>query len=444
MIPSPKPDREKPALPRLRARRSPAAIACTAAVLCAALFGIQHAFRRWTVERWLSEPAPETLSRAVRWTPGNSLAWRRLGLWEARQGRRETAIAHFRKALSLRAYDSRTWIALALQVELAGETQEAERYLRRALSVDTGYEPRWALANFYLRRGRSEEFWEWIRKTIEIRPRGVRPAIELCWRAVNDAEVILENAIPDDPFANRRYFAFLIDTNRTEAAKSVWPRLRRHLEEQDLRNAKIYISRLLENEDVDEALQAWNDLCARGLFPYPPISFEQGPLLTNGDWRARPAGFGFDWQMRDSEGIRQTIELNENSPGSLTVYLRGTQAESAALLHQLVPVRPGREYRFEFRYMTEDLPQESGIGWVIQDPYRRKTILAGEQLKANPAWGPASLNFRVPEDTKLIQLALTYRRAPGTTREKGIFRVTEMSLVPVSGESAAAGPGGRP
>src|SRR5690242_6223918 len=57
-------------------------------------------------------------------------------------------------------------IRLGLAAEGRGDVVLAERTLLDAFAVDHQFETRWTLANFYLRQGRANDFWTWIRSAL--------------------------------------------------------------------------------------------------------------------------------------------------------------------------------------------------------------------------------------------------------------------------------------
>jgi len=63
---------------------------------------------------------------------------------------------------------------------MEGRLQEAERCLLEAARRSRKYEPRWALTNFYFRRGRAEEFRRWAGEAVKISYGDLTPLFDLC------------------------------------------------------------------------------------------------------------------------------------------------------------------------------------------------------------------------------------------------------------------------
>ena len=386
--------------------------------------------RRAVAESWIADPSLESLERAVRLTPGNGAGWVRLGSTLASRGDDPVrALDAIRKGVDLGPYNPEAWIALALQTEWQGDPGRAEPYLKKAFEVDNSFDSRWSLANFYLRQGQTEEFWYWIRETIAFAPRGFYPGVELCWRAFDDHAAILDNAIADDPELNRRYFSYLMASNRVEAASAVWERFKDEIRGTDRANALWLLAAWQRQGRVADALDIWNRLSKLGLIPYSPLSPETGAVLTNADLQQVPSGEGFDWRLFPSDEIRSDVEPINDQQSALVFHFSGMQGQSSVLLQQLVPVKPGASYRFDFRYATDGLAENTGVRWTAYSGFDEKApVLAHtESLPASPDTQVISLDMPATEGS-LIRLVLEYERFPGTTRKRGRFLISHFAF----------------
>jgi tetratricopeptide (TPR) repeat protein len=406
------------------------------AVIC--VFCIQGSVRRSLAERWIADPKLENLKLAVQLTPSNGEGWIRLGqALKGLGGDPHRAMEAIRRGVDLAPYNPEAWIAFGLQTERQGETQLAERHFKKAFEVDHGFEARWSLANFYLRQGRTEEFWHWIRETIAFSPRAFYPGVELCWRASDDHAVILENAIADRPDLNRRYFSYLLDSGRIEAASGIWGRVKDNLIAADRVSALALLAAWQRQGRVSDALDIWNRLAGAGIIPYQPLSIEAGVVLTNADLGQAPSGQGFDWELFPSEDIRPEIRALGDERNSLIFHFSGMQGQSSPLLQQLVPVQAGVTYRFDFRYSTHDLARNTGVRWTVYAGSResRRELARSESLPSNSDTQLVSFDVTAPEKG-LIGLVLEYERFPGTTRKSGRFRTSHFAFYPLEQESA--------
>jgi tetratricopeptide (TPR) repeat protein len=431
-----RPARLKPASPSRRMRNRPHDFLAMAVIAVICLFCMQASWRRSLAEHWIADPKPEGLELAVQLTPGNGEGWIRLG--QALTGRGDDpqrAMDAIRRGVELGPYNPEAWIALGLETEAQGNPELAEQHFKKAFEVDHGFEARWSLANFYLRQGRTEEFWRWIRETIAFSPRGFYPGVELCWRASDDHAAILENAIADDPDLNRRYFAYLRASGRAEAAAAVWERVKDNLIEADRVDALWLLAAWLRQGRRSDALDIWNRLIRAAILPYELLSPETGVVLTNADLRQPPTGEGFDWQLFPSDDIRPQIEpLGDER--SVVFHFSGMQDQSSPLLRQFVPLQPGAKYRFDFRYSADELASNTGVRWTAYAGIAENTeVLARtESLAASPDMRLMSFDVTSPKEG-LISLVLEYERFPGTTRKSGRFRASHFAFYPLDREA---------
>lgn len=425
-----------PPRPKPAPRPSPYAVnaktsAFAALVLLVCLFGLGQLLRRATAENWAARGDRESVERATAWTSGNSAAWLKLASLQSHEGEDAEAIESLRRAAAALPFDPAPRREFALALEQAGKIEEASVQLREAAGLDRSFVSRWTLANFYLRTGQTEEFWPWIRQAIEFDPARLPLAMDLCWRAFGapDGERILELAIPDTPDANRAYFAYLLDSERVEPMRNMWPRVEPDLTAADVPNVALYLDRLLLADYVEDAVEAWNRLSERDFVPLEPLSIEEGPYLTNGDFVERVSGLGFDWKIPRAEGVGRRQVPGDNGEYFLEVVLSGGQAEYTPVIIQMLPIGPGRRYALIYEYLTQQLPAETGIGWVVRDGRTEQPVATPPPLEnAEDFWYETSFSFDAPADARLLQLELKYERVPGTARERGRFLMRNVRL----------------
>ena len=96
----------------------------------------------------------ESLRKAVSLAPDEPRYYKRLAQLDP-----DHSTELLRTAIRLNPYDAAGTTDLALQLEAAGDYNEAEKLLLHAFEIDRTYLPRWSLANFYLRRQNMPVFW---------------------------------------------------------------------------------------------------------------------------------------------------------------------------------------------------------------------------------------------------------------------------------------------
>lgn len=433
------PDRSKPTAHSLRLKNSPAAYLAAAGILAFCVYGIAEASRRLAAEAWIANPGGDSLDRAVALTPGNGLAWLRLGQRNSRLGNDSAeAIGQLKKAVELESYSSEARIALAFELERSGQFDTSEQELLRAVEIDRTHRPAIALANFYARRGDSGKFWQWIQQAASFSPAGLDQAIELCLRAADEPLLILERGLPDTRQANRRFLELLLAQDRLDAAGAAWDRLQRDLQPGDGPLGSDYVDKLLRRGDITRAVEVWNRMCSARLISYEPVFEAGGSVLTNPEFEHEPTGIGFDWQVSRPEGIYWKLERQAGGSSALAIDFGGNQAESVTLLAQIVPLAPETVYEAAFRYRTAGLPDQTGV-WVGIEDFERGTLLARSgHLRSSEALDRQTIRLRTTSDTDAGRLVVRYERVPGTPRQKGTIWLTGFEMRPAGQPSEQA------
>lgn len=297
----------------------------------------------------------------------------------------QAGVGNWSRAVELNDYYSRGWIELGLRAESALDFALAERHLLKAASVDRLFEPRWALANYYLRRSNTAEFWKWARLAAE-RSYGDRTGLfRLSLRVTPNPEEIVSKIFPSDMTLRREFVTFLAAEGQLDAAA----RLAQPL--------------------AAGANQEWvADLCDRlleaGLGEQAHNLAGSPLLLTNGELRAAPRNKAFDWRLHWRAGIHTSW-----SPGEIRIELSGKQPEAVDLISQYVWVEEPGAYRFRYRYRTEGLARESGVRWTLE----------GAPYLSSAEWRTETVEFPVRKPKQLVRLELQYKRAAGTVRQEG-------------------------
>lgn len=328
-------------------------------------------------------------------------------------------------AVALHPYYAQGWIELGLAAELAGDTARAEHLLLEAARVDKTYEPRWTLANFYFRRGDRQGLWRWAKKALEIAYQDQTSLFLLCWRMSSDPAEILSGAIPNQPRSLAQYLSFLIQRENLDAAEAVGDLLAPQAGEAETPLLLFYCDRLLQKGRDRPALRFWNTLCLRHRIVRQPLQPGSGVSLTNGDFSAVPLETAFDWRLPRAEGIAFVVPAGP--AGGLRASFSGRQPEASRVLEQVLPLLPSRRYRLRFSYRTEGIAAGSGLRWEV-------ARLTGGEWSAGSAdlygenWKQEEFDFTTPPDMGLGRLALSYRRALGTTRIEGSVWLRQVSL----------------
>lgn len=363
----------------------------------------------------------ETVARAVRLSPGD--ADFRLKLAAAQQAAGADPTAALAAAAALDPGNADAWARLGVAAEMRGDLPAAQSRLLEAARASRQFAPRWALANYYVRRGDPAHFWPWARESLLLGYGDLNPIFRLCWNMSQDAGLIFARAIPLRREVLDDYVWFLMQTGRLAASQPPAAKLAALAVIEDRSILIPWCDRQLEAGQVPPALEIWNTLCVRQVLPYTPLDPDRAPL-TDGGFAAASVNGGFAWRLTPAPGV--TMGRNP-SPRYLWIAFSGDQPETCMPLVQFVPVTPGASYRFNFDYHTSEIPRASGLRWSVFDPRTGMDLATASPWLSNPDWTPAELRFTAPA-AGLVRLALTCQRLPGTTRVEGSVELRHLSL----------------
>jgi hypothetical protein len=432
------PPRPKPAAPQRRAEKPVIGAVLIFALALLAAFSLQSALRRALSAYWGSWAGSAALAEAAALDPLNPVVRRRAAFLDAqRSGDPGEAIPGLSEVVERTPLNLTPRLELAATLQAAGKDDEAEAVLLEAAKLDQGYRPRWSLTNFYLRKGRIDDFWESARQTLLAYPESAPMVLGLCWRAFGDSTLILDKAVPDSPEVYRRYFAYLLQQERLDALDELWPKLAPVMEARDVPMASLFLDRLILAQEVEPAVQVWNHLCRESFLSYIPLNYPDGPYLTNGDFAARVSGVGFDWKIPPAAGVFRVQRPTDFGTRALEVRLSGGQSENALLVSQVVPLPVGR-YLFRYEYATQGLPRLTGLFWVVRDNQTERVLARSPIIDAaEDYWNTLSFLFDAPEDVKFFRLEFRYALAEGTTKHRGRYVMRHAAVSAVENEGAA-------
>jgi hypothetical protein len=369
---------------------------------CITIIGLVAA-GRWSIRLARADAAfrqrtPAAVARAIELAPDDGAYLSALALQAEYSGQDSTPLLEEFARLNPRASAPR--IRLGLAAELRGDPQQAERWLKEAFSVDRQFETRWTLANFYFRQGRSDEFWTWMRSALEMSYGDRVAAFDLCWQNTDDAQEILDRAIPNRREVVASYLAYILNHHRQPAIAGAASKLAKMRVPADLPLLYAATDNLLSAGQAGEAAALWQALGNTRPEGITHPDFED-PGVAHG------SGHGFDWIFSETPGITQ-IALD--TPAGHRINFSGQQPESCELLRQAIGgLRPDASYVLHWEARTQGVASPTGLTWRIAGS-------VGE-IGASEDWSAGQLNFRPDSDHAV--LVLSYRRPQGQVRTEG-------------------------
>lgn len=401
------------------------------AVVCLVFVGLylQLARHAYWASHLAARPDSSNIQKAIQLEPSNAEYRNLFGRSLALSGTSlDDAIANYRIAVRLNPHTARYWLDLAGAYQLAGRTQEQEDSVEHAVEADpTTPHVAWEAANFFLVQGDPEKALPYFRVVLANDPDAVDSALQLCWRATEDANQILAEALPPRPGLYLSFLRLLLYKQQTEAAENVWNRLIGLHQAFSTRLAFPYFRFLIAQQQVAPAQAAWQQLAGldRSLQPYLPSPEN---LIVNGGFEENLLNGGFDWWYQPIPHASLAIDTSEFHSGtrSLSVTFDGLSVPEAGIL-QFVAVKPNTDYDFSGEMRTEDLETASGPRFSIADAYSNFSYVLTDDVMDTTPWRLQQASFHTGPNTGLVLLRIL--RQPPAPLIRGKLWIDDLRLV---------------
>src|SRR6202045_2404452 len=399
--------------------------------VCLVLVGLYlyPALRAYLASHLATTPTLSNLNKAIRLEPSNAEYPEMLGRILALSGENlNDAIANYRTAVHLNPYVAWYWLDLAGAYQMAGRTSEQERSVERAVEADpTTPHVAWEAANFFLVQGEQEKALRHFRVVLANDPEMVDSALQLCWRAMGDANQILDQALPRRPDLYLSFLRLLVSKQEVAAAENVWSHLIGLQQTFPTKLAFPYFRLLIAKQEVTAAQAAWQQLANvnPSLQAYLP---SRENLIVNGGFEENVLDGGFDWWDQSKPHATLAIDTDEFHGGtrSLSVTFDGQNPPEAGIV-QFIPVRPNTQYEFSAECRSEELETASGPRFAITDAYTNAPyVLTDDSLGTNP-WRLQEARFQTGPDTHLLLLKIV--RQPAAPLIRGKLWIDDLRLV---------------
>jgi hypothetical protein len=333
--------------------------------------------------------------------------------------------------------ESRYWIRRAFRAEVEQKYDESERLLMEAYRVDRGFDPRWALMNYYFRRGDLREFWKFATKALEMSYGDLDPIFRLCLNANADPSFTAQ-MLPPRRVVLLSFFSYLVRHNQMESIGSIAAQLASRAETEDVPLLLNYCDRQM-GHDNRSSLTVWNSLCQRHLVGFSELAPDRGSIVTNTDLVAASLRQGFDWKYGSTPEVgNKPLDTGQG----ISFEISGFQPDSATLLEQEIPLAPGKQYILNYEYRLIGEQPDSGLQWVIRragagEAGNDSTIAASSALSGSD-WNTGHMRFSSGQ-FDAGRLILQYRRSPGTVRWKGTVQIRRITSGLASADSGGQG-----
>lgn len=385
--------------------------------LLLAITYIGFAATEYLAAYYSGKPDLESLQRATRLAPGNAEYDYRIGRYFSLVTLSPAAAARsYRSAVALDPYRARYWFGLATAYQVLGETENQMHALERAIQSDPKTpDVAWQAANLYLVQGETAKAMKEFSVVLENDPSLAFPALQLCWHANPDVDVLLRDVVPPVASVYSTFLDFLISRKQSAAAARVWAQMVQLHKPVEAQHVFEYIRYLIAEREVAQAGQVWQQAAAIcDLSNYQPSSAN---LAVNGDFSLPLLNAGFDWRHEKLAGVSFALDPTESHLGtrSLLISFSGMAIDDVGL-RQLVPVNSNTRYEFSAYFKAPHMEGAGGARFAVQDFYTGTTFFLSDDLKNAEVWKQVNGTFTSGPDTKLLVICVQHVPAESPIR----------------------------
>jgi tetratricopeptide (TPR) repeat protein len=316
-------------------------------------------------------------------------------------------VDEYQKAASLSPNDYRFWMDLGPALEQLGESERAEKALRRAVALAPSYAyPHWYLGNFLLRAGSYEEAFDQLRRASDASPELRSQLFNLAWEVYKEDFTSLKVAVGTSPSARAEFVQYLLSRQRIEDGILLWKTLSDTEKRANLAAGESIITTLIGAKRYHQAAEISNDLV-----PTPAHRALVDQILNGGfeeNLVPQPATV-FGWQVKSLSQVQIAIDPNRGHSGSrsLRIVFQVRLRIDSLNLAQLVLVEPEKKYEVECYVRTENL--QSGVTPFVEIV----DAMDGSVLAASPAtangnrdWQPLAMSFKSGPKTEAVTIRI--------------------------------------
>jgi tetratricopeptide (TPR) repeat protein len=359
----------------------------------------------WYLGDTIAEFAPdaerggrEVARLAVKWAPDDPLTHLMLGDLEMKEfgpDQIADAVREYETAVSLAPNDYRYWTQLGRALEATGDSDRAEKALRRSVELAPAYSyPRWYLGNLLLRAGKQDEAFRELVRASQADPQLLPQVFNLTWEIFGgNAGEIAKTTCPT-PFARAQLAIYLVNRKEFDQAARIWAAIpardRRALDESGEELKKL----LMEAERFHYVLDVMRDLeTDLSRIPEPEKFFNGGFESDTAPRRTDK----FGWAIVSSAQAQTAVDYRDwhSGHGSLKIIFKSPTNLNAINVSQLVVVEPDTQYRLECYARTEDLHTGGAPVVEIRDAMDHNVLATSQPLPdGTNNWQPITVEFK--------------------------------------------------
>lgn len=354
-----------------------------------------------------------TLESALVYDPGQADVHARLGtyyLYDPFLFNPPRAVHHFEMAVRLQPFNCRAWSDLGRAYEQQADWVRAERAYQLGIELAPNYfYPRWAYANYLLRRGDLQRALAEFRRVADISPGSTSNICQLVWQATGgDLAALTQFGVElQSGSAKWGICQCLVKVQEYQGAVDVWNTISLD-DATKLETGRSLIPGLIEARQWSPAHQVWQGVMKKITGDVSPADRR----FWNGGFEREVTIRGFDWTIGSSQEVEARIDTTEHHEGRQSLRLEFKQRRKVSfnsVTHDLW-VDPSTVYRLQFYYKADGLPEDNGLAVVVTDAEAPTRLsLQSDPLGRETEWTRRHMIIETPEETRILRLRIVRR-----------------------------------
>ncbi|MCS6806086.1 MAG: hypothetical protein RMM98_06905 [Acidobacteriota bacterium] len=362
------------------------------------------------------EGDPERLKAALAVYPVQADVHRRLGavyLSDPWRFDPAQAVSHYEMAVRLEPFTWSAWLNLGYGYEQQGDAERAERaYLTGVELAPRYFYPRWLYGNFLLRHGAIERSFDQLQYAADIRPWAVGSICSMIWQITGgqpDAVVQFSSRLKSGQ-ARASVCQYLLTQQAYQPAVAVWSAI----EETDparMTASRWLLSTLRGAGQWSLARQVWEEVVRKQVGGKADASSAEWALWDGGFEHETSLG-AFEWSLTSTQDVSVVRDQSERFEGSRSLRLEFLRHQKVNFngVSQDLWVKPSTQYRLQFYYRTEKLPEVNGLLIALSDAQEPTRFNMESAPLGNPQqWTNQHIQFTTPAGTQVLRLHILRR-----------------------------------
>lgn len=372
---------------------------------------ILQAGRFWLADYRIQSGRIALMQRGAALVPENGEAWDRIGRFyqlDFADPDPSRAIKAYQHALRENPNSSYYWIDLSSAYEDLGDYVHARAALDRAeAAYPLSALVSWSYGNFLIRRGENSEGYKKIRRSVTVDPSLLPAAISRTWRATEDVNGLLNEALPASVGAYLEALNFFAQINQPDAGLAVWQRLIDLKKPFDLSKTFAFFNTLIANDRARDASRAWRQAVAAVGMPHAIGSNHS--LVWDGNFTQDFMNGGLGWYQDSPPGVSIVFDTPASGTQGRSVRLdfNGGVNPDLYALKQFVPVEPGMKYHLRVHLRTDQITTDSGLRFSITDPNHGGAVdVSTDGVVGSTPWQAMNLDATASAQTHFLLIQL--------------------------------------